>query len=772
MSIHCGYCSTTKCNDGSQLKKCLACKEVAYCSKACQRKAWGKHKSLCKKLAVKNKNDKITDDMKVNIAITKEKLRLAQLEVEQLTLKKNQATKNFEIADQAIDKKELEMLEQSTIEFEKSKKEMLENLSQESNEDVKNYDNSNFDEILDESNGSMNSSSKIDKLNYNQGPEGVILQSSIVDQEQFLIKVNWEVFASYDQTEIIRKKQDKNYKITGSTLKTDFVGLYLLNELDSNEYYNIQTDITLNEEKKGDFQMRLPSSRDGIYEFRYVTDNGTRCAGRSQMIFILKKRIYLNSLEPYPYLLLKEPNLLIYSLYIPLNIPDIYRNKEGVVNETFKEKKIELKNTNLPAKLMTTCPDTRVPTMTLDKDKLTLHILAPRKALAMSGLIGNSPTKKGELTKSNDFDKKYDYYLAPYLTITLDQQIDLDRSTISLHNGDFLAARLPFVNYSSANLSREKRSFIHPKPEELNEETFKKGVMCKFCQNYIIQPIQNVCQAPHVPWSEMLDHLVCVSPEEYKGEGMNPPKAFSGEAIEPSTSTLLIDEAYIEFDKSDIISNSINLCPKLLNVKSHIESNIESKRYHRSIECRECKNWIGYIKTEENDKDKAGDLFFSNDNFTYFIDKTNNNLHSVRLYKHCIRVPTNPSLYDTYYETGTLVGNYVDHLTKVRDCRTSVIWTTREDKEDKNKEVSDLIQITLFSSDSWIQTKQTKYMAPVLKVIYKVLRSQKPNKEYHGLRILPVQFDRIVEDLDKSNCWLPPSSRMFRNDAKMGFIIW
>eukprot|EP00515_Schizochytrium_aggregatum_P013401 CAMPEP_0202087596 /NCGR_PEP_ID=MMETSP0964-20121228/36583_1 /ASSEMBLY_ACC=CAM_ASM_000500 /TAXON_ID=4773 /ORGANISM="Schizochytrium aggregatum, Strain ATCC28209" /LENGTH=92 /DNA_ID=CAMNT_0048655565 /DNA_START=1 /DNA_END=276 /DNA_ORIENTATION=+ len=86
--------------------------------------------------------------------------------------------------------------------------------------------------------------------------------------------------------------------------------------------------------------------------------------------------------------------------------------------------RVSIEGTRLPAKLMTAEPDCRIPTMTMEQDKRTLTVLAPRKAAPMTGCVGTDD--KGAC----------DRYLAPYLQVVLDESVDLDRSTLSLHGGD------------------------------------------------------------------------------------------------------------------------------------------------------------------------------------------------------------------------------------------------------------------------------------------------------------------------------------------------
>jgi hypothetical protein len=53
----CGGCGKLHKSSDTKLFRCGGCKNIYYCSKACQTKDWGEHKLLCKSLA-RDPNDK------------------------------------------------------------------------------------------------------------------------------------------------------------------------------------------------------------------------------------------------------------------------------------------------------------------------------------------------------------------------------------------------------------------------------------------------------------------------------------------------------------------------------------------------------------------------------------------------------------------------------------------------------------------------------------------------------------------------------------------
>jgi hypothetical protein len=48
----CAACGAASTADGKPLKLCSACRGVSYCSRACQRRHWGKHKGVCRRVGL------------------------------------------------------------------------------------------------------------------------------------------------------------------------------------------------------------------------------------------------------------------------------------------------------------------------------------------------------------------------------------------------------------------------------------------------------------------------------------------------------------------------------------------------------------------------------------------------------------------------------------------------------------------------------------------------------------------------------------------------
>ena len=127
-----------------------------------------------------------------------------------------------------------------------------------------------------------------------------------------------------------------------------------------------------------------------------------------------------------------------------------------------------------------------------------------------------------------------------YADIRLDVPVDIDRSKMQLYGSDFLYIKLPFASMSSSAIARQERELLHADCSELDVEHYADGIQCKVCQNSIVSSIDRIEHAPFSPWTALLEHITCVAPEEYKGEGGDP--AFGISCVAAPENGILMDQ--------------------------------------------------------------------------------------------------------------------------------------------------------------------------------------------------------------------------------------
>mmetsp|Transcript_6164 Transcript_6164/g.9648 ORF Transcript_6164/g.9648 Transcript_6164/m.9648 type:complete len:764 (-) Transcript_6164:219-2510(-) len=532
----------------------------------------------------------------------------------------------------------------------------------------------------------------------------VVIEVQLLKDDPKMLVVGWEWIG-------------RNLALTANNHE-DFLGIYLKEECSIDEYWTMEADVASTHGIRGKILIRAPF-KDGVYELRYVTDCSKRVAGVSQVIQVEKGVVSVDGCGNVRYTLVKDPNLLCYWLYLPL------KQTEG--------KSVDLRGTRLPAKIMTSNPDRRVPTMTLDKEsKARLTILAPRK---FKGLSSSNQTLD---------------FLVPYTNITLDDQVDIERSTLSFHGGDFLASRLAFLNSFSAAAAREERQLLHPSPEELSSEIYKAGIDCRQCGSKLVNGIEDVHEAPHLPWAELLSHLICVPREEYLGP--TTPTYFSAaDPVKPQPGVVVMHQAFLEFDPANVESGAFQVCAELTDVTNNPllkkqECDTDEKLFYEGIECKNCTTWVGIRVGTRSDEFK---------------------LKAIRIYKYCVVSPTSSNAFSYYKNSvGPLVGSFITRMSDEQEVRKTIIAAK---DTDSGKHVA--FEINLWSADSWMRTESMDAMQPVLKVTYKPYSGNIDDPELPTLFVTFSQFSDLFQQLVTSTQSLPVSAQAFQ-DLKVAFIFW
>ncbi|GBG28827.1 Hypothetical Protein FCC1311_050482 [Hondaea fermentalgiana] len=511
----------------------------------------------------------------------------------------------------------------------------------------------------------------------------------------------------------------------------DFLGLYEVEQTNPEEYWNMETGFDPST-RSGMVRMKRPRKA-GNYEFRYMTDGGRRCAGRSQGIIVFPAPAFtvciVHKDSPPPFMLLKEPNLLCYWLYMPLT----------QLPSDDPRKSVSLSGTHLPAKLMTATPDPRIPTMTID-EKIHVRILAPAKARVLDGT--GTPTS----------------HLVPYLNLSVDEQIDLERSTLSFHNGDFLAARLAFSNMFTAANARQQRMLLHPAPIEHEAEAYKEGIQCRGCGAKLTGSLERVNQSPLMPWTEMLEHLTCVPPESYiSSDPHGTARPFRTEAMTARPGIVLLDDAHIDVCHDDLQPEALQLCQELKQVKEALDdaSRAQDHLVRRAIECAACSAWLGdAVVPDHTERESLVGV------------------QEARFIKHCVQTKTTP-VFNTYTDcAGSTVGARLARLSETHQVRTVLV---RICEASGGKERHPM-RVQLWTADSWIRTPASGTdMVPVLKVTYRTQRVEEGVDAHFGiLHLTHRHYDELAHALSTSNAWLPPSARVIREDVdeRFGFLFW
>jgi len=142
---------------------------------------------------------------------------------------------------------------------------------------------------------------------------------------------------------------------------------------------------------------------------------------------------------------------------------------------------------------------------------------------------------------------------------------------------------------------------------------------------------------------------------------------------------------------------------------------------------------------------------------------------SFRLYKHRVSLPepgsSDGDVFRHYDPVGTLVGSQVNRLAEVRECRTTVVFCDAPGSAERMA-----TQLSLWTSDSWLQNQDMPAMVPVLKVTYKTATG--PSAAKNGaIQLTKGQYEALVRELEISTSTLPPSAREF-GGCRIGFIKW
>ena len=150
-----------------------------------------------------------------------------------------------------------------------------------------------------------------------------------------------------------------------------------------------------------------------------------------------------------------------------------------------------------------------------------------------------------------------------YVDIRLDVPVDIDRGKLQFYGSDFLYLKLPFANMSSSGKfdmlswglslkptcgiahARQERDLLRANYVELEVEHYADGVVCKLCQSVLASSVTRIEHAPYSPWTALLEHITCVAPEEYKGEGGDP--AFGISHVAAAKNVVLMDQGMPRF---------------------------------------------------------------------------------------------------------------------------------------------------------------------------------------------------------------------------------
>lgn len=422
------------------------------------------------------------------------------------------------------------------------------------------------------------------------------------------------------------------------------------------------------------------------------------------------------------FVLEKRPNLLSATLLLPLVGEQASEEHASAIG-----KQLGVARQTGPFRQAITYMPKHVPCMKVEVDKpsktSTIRIFAPYQ-------LAGVPTE--------------------YVSVVVDCKIDVERSILTLQ-GDHLACRLAFTEYSSARDCREERESRHPAALELSEQPYHDyGVQCANCQCELVEPgvLSRAHRAPRLPWAELVECMTCVNLEEYVDDSSL--AKFSAEGsqrrVTPELGSVIVSEAHLCVFGQAAASKRLELCdyaspPLLLNES---EENSKCRRW-RVARCAQCKAWVGDARTGDEDGGDHGEL------------------KEIRLFKFAVQTS---QLFAHYLPESVVCGAVVDAAFS-RECYRFVLAF----------ENVPVVRLVLLSYDSWLSTHLSPTLRPVIKFLFwddmelDPTWAQRTGAEWIGLPDRGV-CDTVRKKLCESNLWLPHSMRALPDKSRVGFLYW
>ena len=330
-----------------------------------------------------------------------------------------------------------------------------------------------------------------------------------------------------------------------------------------------------------------------------------------------------------------------------------------------------------------------------------------------------------------------------WFEIPLDELVDADRSSLTLH-GDHLAVRLAMAHYSAQRDARQNRDAALAE----TQSGAHADPRCRGCHAPFLHPTRTsdfpraVRRAPRLPWTELVESLTCVRPEDYRTSDSVDP-AFSAQVdVSPRPGDVVITDGTVGMSRSDLV----NIAPLDDDDAAEGEKKNPTPGENPTAACAACGAWVGECT-----------------------------LTTVWFFKFALAAPAFAD-----YTLESAVAARMHEAATTRECYRFVL--ADDDDDDATKRLHARI-VSL--GETWIQTPWSGGMRPALKLLYWPVSEPTTSAAFawaHATgaeQLSPPSKDgcaRILSSLQRSTTSLPHSARTLQISqdapATVGFLFW
>jgi hypothetical protein len=285
-------------------------------------------------------------------------------------------------------------------------------------------------------------------------------------------------------------------------------------------------------------------------------------------------------------------------------------------------------------------------------------------------------------------------------------------------------------------------------PNELDESIFRAhGIKCRACQSELLSggDIKRISAEPRLPWSELIECITCVKPEDYFAQdGILDKPSFKPKHQREDLNIVHIADTHILVG-SAVEYKSLRLEPSLQGGALFLDDAYDAFDSRRHAFCQECGSWIG-----------EAEIFDAGVEY--------------RLAKYCLEAEDAFAL----HSLSSCVSILLLEGVRVRECHRFVIgdW-------DANGSFSPRIRLVVLTQDTWMASHIQPTLKPIIKVSYWIVQEDGFSTALDWAS--RIQAERIslpnhqvcaavVKLLESSTLSFPHSLRRQHDQSTIGFL--
>lgn len=477
-----------------------------------------------------------------------------------------------------------------------------------------------------------------------------------------------------------------------------------------------------------------------------------------------------------PYLLVHEVNLNCYNLFLPIMPVGGVGSSEtplDLPSNLSKTSAVALERKGSDRQLSTQS-ETPFPVPIMKFDRLTKELVVFYW--------------KSQLTSATSSEASH--VRKEYLRLDLDEEIDIQRSSLRRVGRFHMVARLKIVDYSAISRWKTNRDLLLW--DGLEEEKHRlhhcqAGLCCRQCCTEVVkmERIKKVVVSTRLPWKQLIGSLTCISLEEYEHEETD--VAFQASTNQHALQQLTLKPFEVDLSIEVVELAALRFEPiKASSVRGEVPS--QSQQQKKNILCQKCDSWLGYSVTS----------FDQMEDPSRSMEEENQHL-SCTLFK-CHVATVASSQQEELSVDGNLFSKYssfcgvlADILLREMKMTNSRCWSlclerhhTSEVEGRRDGLDGSILKIRVLSADTWISTSKL-CKTPVLKIFFSEAQSdpvgdnepcaQVQRKEQaSGTLVFPIEaknhYLQVLKQLRKHSMMLPESLRSTKDNETLSFLCF